>query len=179
MLDKTFVFCYDDIGNIVNAKTYTYTTSLVPSESLLLDERTFTYGDATHVDRLTKFGTKAITYNANGEMTSFDGWDYTWSKGKLSSISKTLTSSSSTWALKPGLPLLDPIRTKTYSFAYNAFGQRTGMDYSYTSTSTSAISIGEVTDCSKKFYYDHAGRLMLENVTKTYYTDGTDRKSVV
>ena len=176
MLDKTFVFCYDNIGNIVNAKTYTYTTSLVPSESLLLDERTFTYGDATHVDRLTKFGTTAITYNANGEMTSFDGWDYSWSKGKLSSISKTVTSGSS-GTLSRAKPILPPIstttKTYTYDFTYNAFGQRTGINYSCVVTPVSSTTISELTDYTKEFCYDNSGRLMLEKVQKTYYQDGT------
>ena len=81
-LDKTFVFCYDDIGNIKSVKTYSYTApDTTPTGTPTT--KTFNYGNATHVDRLTEFGTKSITYNANGEMTSFDGWTYSWSKGKL------------------------------------------------------------------------------------------------
>ena len=81
LLDKTFIFSYNNVGGISSIKTYDYTTTDTPSGTYT--EQTFTYGNATHVDRLTKFGTKSITYNANGEMTSYDGWTYSWSKGKL------------------------------------------------------------------------------------------------
>ena len=45
--------------------------------------------DSDNPDVLTSYGNKAITYNANGEVSSYDGWDYTWTRGRLSSIRKS------------------------------------------------------------------------------------------
>ena len=152
MLDKTFVFCYDGIGNITSVETYNYTApDTIPTGSPTT--KTFTYS----ADKLTAFGDKAITYH-NGEMTSYDGWDYSWSKGKLSSIRKHITSNARAIG-KPNLP-----SSQTYSFVYNAFGQRTGANYSYfvSPTSSTNVSLGETLSYAKKFYYDHAGRLMFE-----------------
>ena len=132
------------------------------------------------MDRLTKFGTKAITYNANGEMTSFDGWDYSWSKGKLSRMEKTI-GGSSTWAVKPNLPSNPSIpSSKTYSFVYNAFGQRTGVEYSYfiSPSSLSPVDDSTTTQQSKKFYYDSAGRLVIETCTRTLYDGGSEHYSI-
>ena len=152
-LDKSFVFCYDDIGNLTNVITYAYAAP----DGVLghpISIQAFTYD----VDKLTALGSKAITYNANGEMTSFDDWTYSWSKGKLSSIRKLITSNARAIG-KPNLP-----SSQTYSFVYNAFGQRTGANYSYfvSPTSSTNVSLGETLSYAKKFYYDHAGRLMFE-----------------
>ena len=168
-LDKTFVFCYDDIGNISSIATYNYTTGELGSA---ISTQAFTY----NADKLTAFGNKAITYNANGEMASFDGWDYSWSKGKLSRMEKTI-GGSSTWAIKPNLPSNPSFPdSKAYTFTYNAVGQRVGMQYTYTqgSSSLSAMQVGELLSHSKTFTYDHAGRLMAESNSKTLYDIGTD-----
>ena len=161
LLDKTFVFCYDGIGNITSVETYNYTAPDTPPTGSPTT-KTFTYS----ADKLTAFGDKAITYH-NGEMTSYDGWDYSWSKGKLSSIRKHITSNARAIG-KPNLP-----SSQTYSFVYNAFGQRTGANYTYfvSPTSSTNVSLGETLSYAKKFYYDHAGRLMFE--TKSTNLQGT------
>ena len=175
-LDKSFVFCYDDIGNLTNVITYAYAAP----DGVLghpISTQAFTY----NADRLTAFGNKAITYNANGEMASFDGWDYSWSKGKLSRMEKTI-GGSSTWAVKPSIPSIPSLPDiKAYSFTYNAFGQRTSMSYSFTegSSSLSPVQVGDVTAYTKAFQYDHAGRLISESNVKTLYAEGSASTSIV
>ena len=106
-LDKTFAYEYNDIGNIVNVKEYDYTTE---DYDLTYTEKTYTY-DASLPDRLTSFNGSAITYNAIGCPTSFDGYMAVWSRGKLAMLSKSGTQ----------------IR-----YNYNAFGQRIRKTYSGT-----------------------------------------------
>lgn len=50
---------------------------------------TFEYGNTQWQDQLTSVNGKALTYDANGNLKSYDGAEYTWSHGKqLSSITK-------------------------------------------------------------------------------------------
>ena len=156
-LDKSVTYEYNESGNMTSAKTYNYTTAETLSGTPTT--QTFTY-DATHKDRLTSFGNKAITYNANGEMASFDGWTYSWSKGKLTNKSKGTRATG----------------RYSYSFSYNALGQRVAIGYSYLTNLSSQIpvQIGEVISYSKKYYYDNAGRLMFETKASTLYGGGSD-----
>jgi len=169
LLDKTVVYQYNNNGNIVGVETYPYTAPDATPTGTPTTE-TYTY-DTTHKDRLTAFGNKAITYNANGEMTSFDGWTYSWSKGKLTTI-RQITTAASRAIVKPGLPT----SSKTHSFTYNAFGQRTMAQYSYfvDPTSSTPIGWGETVNYTKKFFYDHAGRLMFETKTTTLQGTGEE-----
>ena len=132
----------------------------------------FGYTDTAHPDRLTSYNNKAITYNANGGVASYNGWNYTWNKGKLSSI----TTKSNARALKPILS-----SSKTYSFTYNALGQRTTSNYSYfwVDNGLTPIVQGEVTNYSKTFYYDHSGRLISETISKTLHGVGNESESIV
>ena len=163
LLDKTVVYQYNNNGNIVGVETYDYTApDATPTGTPTT--QTFTY-DATHKDRLTAFGNKAITYNANGEMASYDGWTYSWSKGKLSGKSKGTRTTG----------------RNSYSFSYNALGQRVSAGYSYMHGTSSLIPIqsGEVTAYTKSFKYDNAGRLISESILKTLYQEGTESTEIV
>ena len=130
--------------------------------------------DSDNPDVLTSYGNKAITYNANGGVSSYDGWDYTWSKGKLSSIRKS-SGGSSRAVIAPVL-----LPSKTYSFTYNAFGQRTGKSYSYFLPNGAIVSIqtGEVTYSTKQYRYDQSGRLITELINETRYGEGEVSKSL-
>ena len=172
LLDKTFVFWYDNDGNITEVRTHNYAplgTTLTPA----ISTKTFTY-DTTHKDRLVEFDGKAITYNANGEMASFDGWDYSWSKGRLTTIRQT--SGGLSRIVKPNLPT----SSKTHSFTYNAFGQRVGASYTYIRDTNSIIPIGnELLSYTKTFQYDHSGRLMAESCSRTIDSVGNTQFSIV
>ncbi len=162
MLDKTFQYEYNiSTGNLESVTTRK--GSGTPTTT------TFGYTDTAHPDRLTSFGGKAITYNANGGVASYDGWNYTWNKGKLSSIRKNLGSFSRA--------VITPIlgANKTYSFSYNGLGQRIGAGYTFFSEglAISPVQNGEVTNYSKQFVYDQAGRLISEAVTGEKHAIGS------
>ena len=129
------------------------------------------YSDTTNPDRLTSYGSKAITYNTNGGVASYDGWDYTWNKGKLSRISKTL----GTRAIKPSFS-----PSKSYTFNYNGQGQRISAGYSYFSgfSDISLVQSGEVISYTKQFKYDNSGRLIEEVINGEKYQDGSFSKTL-
>ena len=170
-LDKTYVYEYNGIGNLNSVKRYSYTT----------DELSGTPGTTSFSylnDKLTSFGSKAITYNTSGGVSSYDGWDYTWSKGRLNTLRYEFGSSSRAIS-KPNLPSFNS--SKTYSFTYNALGQRLGVNYNYfiADSSFTPVGIAEVTDYSKAFHYDHAGRLISESTSKTVYGEGNVFEKIV
>ena len=175
LLDKTIIYQYNNSGNITGVETYPYTAPDATPTGTPTTE-TYTY-DTTHTDRLTAFGNKAITYNANGEMASFDGWSYSWSKGRLSGVSQTVSSGGFSRA-KPNLPTI--LSSKVHSFTYNAFGQRVGASYTYTYDSASLVPIGgELLSYTKTFQYDHSGRLMAESCSRTVNGVGNTQFSIV
>ena len=159
-LDKTTEYVYNGIGNIESVTSGGNTIN-------------FGYTDTAHPDRLTSYNNKAITYNANGGVASYNGWNYNWNnRGKLASI----TTTSNARALKPILS-----SSKTYSFTYNALGQRTTSNYTYfwVDNGLTPIVQGEVTNYSKTFYYDHSGRLISETISKTLHGVGNESESIV
>ena len=145
---------YNNIGNIESVKTYAYTPKGTALSGTPTKTETFTY-DA---DKLTAYNGSSLTYNANGGVSAYDGWDYTWTRGKLSSIRKNTGSSSRAIIT----PVLQP--NKTYSFTYNAFGQRVSKSYSYFWLSGAIVPVttGEITNYNKQFKYDASGRLIAE-----------------
>ena len=130
------------------------------------------YNDSANPDRLTSYKGKSITYDANGGVATYDGCDYSWSKGKLSTIYKALGGSS-----RAILPTLQS--SQTYSFGYNGLGQRVSSGYNYVNISSSSLQMGELTAYNKKFSYDHSGRLIYETNTKTYYQEGSETYEIV
>ena len=113
-----------------------------------------------------------MTNNSNGGVATYDGCDYSWSKGKLSTIYRALGGSS-----RAILPTLQS--SQTYSFGYNGLGQRVSSGYNYVNISSSSLQMGELTAYSKKFSYDHSGRLIYETNTKTYYQEGSETYEIV
>ena len=113
-----------------------------------------------------------MTNNSNGGVATYDGCDYSWSKGKLSTIYRALGGSS-----RAILPTLQS--SQTYSFGYNGLGQRVSSGYNYVNISSSSLQMGELTAYNKKFSYDHSGRLIYETNTKTYYQEGSETYEIV
>ena len=108
-IDKTFVFEYNNNVGITKVKEYAYTTSSTPTGTAT--EKTNTY-DSTYPDRLTKCGSTSISYNSMECPTTCNGYTATWTRGKLSKLSK-------------GLKIAG---MHTYNYTYNAFGQRIGIN---------------------------------------------------
>ena len=97
--------------------------------------------------------------------TSYDGMNAAWTRGKLSRLSSGTLASG----------------TKSYTYAYNAFGQRISRNYSFLEGTSGITSVqaGDVTAYSKKYYYDHFGRLIAEATTKTLYPSDTSSERIV
>jgi len=103
--NKTYVYTYDDAGNILTKRTYAYTTGTLGS---VQSTNTYTYGNSSWGDQLTAFNGTSITYDALGNPKSYNnGSSYTlaWAKGRQ--LSAVLHNS------------------KTTTFSYNADGIRT------------------------------------------------------
>jgi YD repeat-containing protein len=77
--DKRYEYTYDTAGNILTVKTYTATgTTATKTDS-------YTYGDSTWNDLLTKFNGSTITYDGGGNPLTYNNgsaWTFTWQKGR-------------------------------------------------------------------------------------------------
>ena len=145
-LDKTFVYEYDNIGNITSVKTYGYTTDDISGDPT--SEDSFTY-HSTVKDRLTKFNNLSISYDSNGCPTSYNGKTYTWTKGRLTSVSSGTL----------------PYSVNTYTYVYDAYGRRTQKNQSTVSLSGSTPSNITI---NTKYDYDSSGRIIRETTVSSY-----------
>ncbi|MBR2722425.1 MAG: RHS repeat-associated core domain-containing protein [Clostridia bacterium] len=166
LLDKTFLYEYNDIGNITRVQSYPYGDPDAPSEDWT--EQTFAYGTGANSDRLTSVDGKAITYNTNGEVASYDGWNYTWTNGRLTQIKATGNNATRAIINPP---------SKTYTFTYNAAGQRVKSEYAYILGSGGSATTGEVTSFTKNYVYDSFGRLVSETGSETLHNVGTNNST--
>ena len=64
-------------GTVVNEMTYDNYGNILTKNNVA-----YTYGDATWKDLLTKYGNQTITYDAQGNPTSYLGHTLTWEKGR-------------------------------------------------------------------------------------------------
>ena len=156
-LDKTFVYSYNGIGNIANVKTYAYTTGAVSGTPVITS---YTY-DGTQVDRLTSFGGKAITYDANGCVNTYDDWTYTWTKGKLTKRVRGTRLSG----------------IDTYTYTYDAYGRRTSKNYRFTK-GTQALA-AYMTSSSTNYTYDASGRLIREQYTEIFNDLSSNSREII
>ena len=162
-LDKTIVYEYNDIGNIISKKEYSYTTvediTITPSKTI-----NYTY-DTVQKDRLITFDTTTIPYNTLGCPTKYKGYDLTWNKGKLTRLNKGTLSTGS----------------ESYVYSYNAYGQRVSKAYNKIEGTSGLNSFysGEVTEYNKTYNYDNSGRLIREVTTNTYYQEGTGTEEII
>ena len=86
---------------------------------------------------------------------TYNGYSVSWSRGKLSRLSKG--------SLSEGI--------HDYYFSYNAFGQRTHRSYTYSLPTSEPfeVALGMVMNYSQEFCYDQAGRLICESKSSEYY----------
>ena len=64
-------------GTVVNEMTYDNYGNILTKNGV-----SYTYGDATWKDLLTKYGNQTVTYDAQGNPTSYLGHTLTWEKGR-------------------------------------------------------------------------------------------------
>ena len=146
-------YSYDSIGNIVSVKKYANGAS--PETSTNFTETTFAY-DSTYPDRLVSFNGKSISYNSLGCISSYNGESYSWSKGRLSFISK-------------GKPIGN-LPYNSCSFSYDGSGRRISKSYTYDSKSTLVFNSAYSYDTT--YTYDHSGRLIREYCVETSINEG-------
>ncbi len=108
---------------------------------------TFAYGGANH-DRLSSFNGKTVTYDANGNPLSYDGYTYSWQRGsQLSGISgngktvsyvydlqgrrvqKTVDGITTTYVYSGDMLISQSDGTNTLGFAYDSQGMAIGFKY--------------------------------------------------
>ena len=83
----TTVYSYDAGGNMTSEKVYSYTTEAEPATEVL-SQRNFTY-DTIWKDQMLTCGGKAMTYDGVGNLLSYDGTTFTWTKGRrLSGVTR-------------------------------------------------------------------------------------------
>lgn len=154
-LNATWTYAYDRGGNILNKNRYAYTTGALGT---VLETINYAYGDSNWKDKLTSYNGNAITYDAIGNPTAYDGWTLTWQAGRQL---KQMVSSA-----------------KTVEFAYDANGLRVQKKV----TEGSTITITDYTLHGKlvthlkqgsnnlHFFYDAQSRPAMVNFNGTLYT---------
>ncbi len=149
---KTWVWTYDDAGNILSKKEYAYTTGTLGSATSTI---TYGYGNAEWGDLLTSYNGKSFSYDTIGNLLSDGTWNYTWAQGRQLA---TMAKSGTTW-----------------TFTYDANGMRTQRsngsttyNYTYHGSQLTHMTFGSN---SLHFYYDASGRPLsvVYNGTTYYY----------
>ena len=105
---RTYLFNYDNAGNIQYRKTYAFTTAGTATSvsTTLYSPDNYTYGNANWGDLLTAYKGTAISYDTIGNpLNYYNGYTFTWQKGR-----QLATATNG---------------TNTLSFTYNADGIRT------------------------------------------------------
>ena len=161
-LDKTYVYLYNEDGNVIKVQQYAYTTAAIPMGTAT--EKTYTY-DTTHPDRLINYNGTAISYNSIGCPTTYNGYSTGWTRGKLTKLTRG--------NFKTG--------TYTYNYTYNALGQRT--ERSYVSIipmlNLSEVAIGTLLRYNQTFKYDTSGRLIYESKLSKFHEEADTFEEIV
>ena len=90
-LNRTYVYTYDNAGNLTQKKEYAYTTGSTENATPL-DVINYTYGDSAWGDLLTSFDEQSITYDAIGNPLEYRGMEFEWSDGRrLSKVNENIT----------------------------------------------------------------------------------------
>ena len=71
MSNRTWVYVYDNGGNIDYKEEYNYTTGALPSNSIKVYDYSY---DSVWKDKLVSYDGKAITYDEIGNPLTYDGW---------------------------------------------------------------------------------------------------------
>lgn len=74
VVNKTITYEYDYVGNLTSVKTYIYTTGTLGIPLTTQNDTCNSQNQRTN-----------LSYDANGNMTSLNGFDFTWDGRRLSS----------------------------------------------------------------------------------------------
>lgn len=154
---QTYVYEYDDAGNIVSKITYSISYNETIT-SALENTDTYVYGDSTWGDLLTSYNGTAITYDAIGNPLSYyngSSYTFTWNGRKLATATKG---------------------TDTMSFAYDDGGIRVSKTVNGVTTHyvySGSLLISEYTDTETIVYiYDSKGLPIGFRYRASTYADG-------
>ncbi len=118
-LDKTFVWTYDDAGNIRTCKEYPYTSPEDAVSGTPAKTNTYTYGDSAWGDLLTAYNGVQWSYDQIGNLTNDGTWTYTWQNGReLASMSSGSTTWNYTYDAN-GMRTSRSNGSTTYNYVYN------------------------------------------------------------
>ena len=115
-MDRTWVWIYDDAGNILSRTEYAYTTGELgePVDTVL-----YGYNDGSWGDLLTSYDGQTITHDNIGNPL-FDGtWTYTWEQGRQLA---SMTDGTTTWEYTYDANGMRTSRTNgsdSYTYVYN------------------------------------------------------------
>lgn len=114
--NKTWVWTYDNAGNILSRTEYAYTTGALGTA---LDTVLYSYGDSSWGDLLTSYDGISLSYDSIGNLLSDGTWTYSWEHGReLASMTK----GSTTWTYTYDANGMRTKRTNgstTYTYVYN------------------------------------------------------------
>ena len=79
VLNATYTYSYDAGGNLLEKRTYPYTTGDLGAPT---DTVSYAYGDTTWQDKLTAYDGEAITYDAIGNPLTYRGSALEWKNGR-------------------------------------------------------------------------------------------------
>ena len=147
-LDKTYVYEYNDIGNITCVKEYDYHA---PEEALPGCYKSVVYEyDAECPDKLTKFDGNEIEYDSIGCPTKYKGENYEWKNGKLSKIYRSKVLQGNEHYMQ-------------YMLTYDGYGRRTRKYYISGLNCAPADSAYNYSfEHTIDYTYDNSGRLIRE-----------------
>ena len=151
---KTTTYTYDNGGNILTKRRYSYTTGSLDGRGYVVVQ--YTYGNENWKDLLTAYNGNAITYDAIGNpLTYYNGTTFTWDAGRQLS---TATKADGT----------------ELSFKYNDSGIRTSKTVGGVTTEYFLDGTGVIAEKTGNnilwFYYDGDGsREAVEYNGAVYY----------
>ena len=118
-LGKTFVWTYDNAGNITSRKEYSYISHTAEVSGEPTATYNYTYGDDSWGDLLTAYDGVARTYDEIGNVLTDGTWTYTWQNGRELAA---MTDGTTTWNYTydaNGMRTSRTNGTTTYNYVYN------------------------------------------------------------
>ena len=116
LANKTWVWEYDNAGNIKSRKEYAYTTGELGEIKATV---TYGYDEDDWGDLLTSYNGNTITYDDIGNPTNDGTWTYTWEHGRQLA---QMTGTAATWNYTYNADGMRTSRTNgtdTYTYVYN------------------------------------------------------------
>ena len=118
-LNKTFVWTYDNAGNITSRTEYPYISHTEEVIGTPTATYAYTYGDDSWGDLLTAYNGIPRTYDEIGNLLTDGTWTYTWRNGRELA---SMTDGTTTWSYvydANGMRTSRSNGSKTYNYVYN------------------------------------------------------------